>query len=228
VIEAVPSGCRSSSPCSRSSTSHAGPRHPPVEHLVPFDHRDGGGDDARRQGVRVPLLLPASMMRLIEVIEGEDTPRRRWQAAYKLRPSRFRKTPIRCGEAPGFVVNRILNSATFRDLEGGHGRGPRRQGRRQGDPGVRHGADGPFFLTDCWVSTPSCTCGAPARVVRRSLLRDAADEGAGPRPEPRGRRPERASMSTTTDQNEARHARRAARAERSSSRVRARGQHRLR
>src|SRR5947199_6246955 len=57
------------------------------------------------------FFYPASMMRLIEVIEGEDTSEETMQAAFNF-PQQIRKTPIRCGEAPGFVVNRILNSAT--------------------------------------------------------------------------------------------------------------------
>ena len=56
-------------------------------------------------------FYPASMMRLIEVIEGEDTSEETVQAAYNF-AQQIRKQPIRCGEAPGFVVNRILNSAT--------------------------------------------------------------------------------------------------------------------
>ena len=57
------------------------------------------------------FFYPASMMRLIEVIEGEDTSEETMQAAAGF-AQQIRKTPIRCGEAPGFVVNRILNSAT--------------------------------------------------------------------------------------------------------------------
>ncbi len=50
------------------------------------------------------------MMRLIEVIEGEETSLETVQAAVNFAQA-IRKTPIRCGEAPGFVVNRILNSS---------------------------------------------------------------------------------------------------------------------
>jgi 3-hydroxyacyl-CoA dehydrogenase len=56
------------------------------------------------------FFYPASMMRLIEVIEGEDTSPEAVQAAMNFAQA-IRKTPIRCGEAPGFVVNRILNSS---------------------------------------------------------------------------------------------------------------------
>ena len=56
------------------------------------------------------FFYPASMMRLIEVIEGEDTSEETMQTAANF-AQQIRKQPIRCGESPGFVVNRILNSA---------------------------------------------------------------------------------------------------------------------
>jgi 3-hydroxyacyl-CoA dehydrogenase len=56
------------------------------------------------------FFYPASVMRLIEVIEGEDTSPDTAQAAFTFAQT-IRKMPIRCGEAPGFVVNRILNSS---------------------------------------------------------------------------------------------------------------------
>ncbi|HEY1591617.1 MAG TPA: 3-hydroxyacyl-CoA dehydrogenase family protein [Solirubrobacteraceae bacterium] len=55
-------------------------------------------------------FYPASMMRLIEVVEGDDTSAETAQAAANFAQA-IRKTPIRCAEAPGFVVNRILTSA---------------------------------------------------------------------------------------------------------------------
>jgi 3-hydroxyacyl-CoA dehydrogenase len=56
------------------------------------------------------FFYPASVMRLIEVIEGDDTSAQTAQAAANFAQA-IRKTPIRCAEAPGFVVNRILNSS---------------------------------------------------------------------------------------------------------------------
>src|SRR3954468_20156250 len=55
------------------------------------------------------FFWPASFMRLIEVIEGEDTSAETAQAAANFAMA-LRKTPVRCGECPGFVVNRILTS----------------------------------------------------------------------------------------------------------------------
>ena len=56
------------------------------------------------------FFYPASIMRLIEVIEGEETSPETAQAAVNFAQT-IRKTAIRCGETPGFVVNRILNSS---------------------------------------------------------------------------------------------------------------------
>jgi 3-hydroxyacyl-CoA dehydrogenase len=56
------------------------------------------------------FFYPASVMRLIEVIEGDDTSPETVRAASNFAQA-IRKLPIRCAEAPGFVVNRILNSS---------------------------------------------------------------------------------------------------------------------
>ncbi len=55
-------------------------------------------------------FYPASIMRLIEVIEGDETSEDTVQSALNF-AQQIRKQPIRCAEVPGFVVNRILNSA---------------------------------------------------------------------------------------------------------------------
>jgi 3-hydroxyacyl-CoA dehydrogenase len=55
------------------------------------------------------FFWPASYMRLIEVIEGEETSHETVQAAANFAQT-IRKLPVRCAECPGFVVNRILAS----------------------------------------------------------------------------------------------------------------------
>jgi enoyl-CoA hydratase / 3-hydroxyacyl-CoA dehydrogenase len=55
-------------------------------------------------------FFPASVMRLIEVVEGDDSEAETLQAAVAFAQT-IRKMPITCAEVPGFVVNRILNSA---------------------------------------------------------------------------------------------------------------------
>jgi enoyl-CoA hydratase / 3-hydroxyacyl-CoA dehydrogenase len=54
-------------------------------------------------------FYPASIMPLIEIVEGEDTSAETVTAAVTFAQA-IRKQPITCAEVPGFVVNRILNS----------------------------------------------------------------------------------------------------------------------
>jgi enoyl-CoA hydratase/3-hydroxyacyl-CoA dehydrogenase len=56
-------------------------------------------------------FYPASIMPLIEIVEGEDTLPESVAAAITFAQA-IRKQPITCAEVPGFVVNRILNSGT--------------------------------------------------------------------------------------------------------------------
>jgi enoyl-CoA hydratase/3-hydroxyacyl-CoA dehydrogenase len=54
-------------------------------------------------------FYPASVMPLIEVVEGDDTSSETVQAAVNFAQA-IKKNPITCAEVPGFVVNRILMS----------------------------------------------------------------------------------------------------------------------
>ncbi len=56
------------------------------------------------------FFFPASVMPLIEIISGEETSRDTITTAFNFAQT-IRKQPITCREVPGFVVNRILNSA---------------------------------------------------------------------------------------------------------------------
>ncbi|HEX5955437.1 MAG TPA: enoyl-CoA hydratase-related protein [Solirubrobacterales bacterium] len=56
------------------------------------------------------FFYPASVMPLVEIVEGDETDPETVQAAYNFAQA-IRKQPITCAEVPGFVVNRILNSA---------------------------------------------------------------------------------------------------------------------
>jgi enoyl-CoA hydratase/3-hydroxyacyl-CoA dehydrogenase len=56
-------------------------------------------------------FYPASIMPLIEIVEGEETSAETVSAAVTFAQA-IRKQPITCGEVPGFVVNRILNSSS--------------------------------------------------------------------------------------------------------------------
>jgi 3-hydroxyacyl-CoA dehydrogenase len=70
----------------------------------------GGATTRPDKVVGFHFFYPASVMRLIEVVEGEMTSEETAQSAVNF-AMQIRKNPIRCGEEPGFVVNRVLNSA---------------------------------------------------------------------------------------------------------------------
>jgi 3-hydroxyacyl-CoA dehydrogenase len=55
------------------------------------------------------FFWPASYMRLVEIIEGDDTSPETAQTAATF-AQKIRKVPVRAAECPGFVVNRILVS----------------------------------------------------------------------------------------------------------------------
>src|SRR3984893_14497626 len=56
-------------------------------------------------------FYPASIMPLIEIVEGEETSAETVSAAVTFAQA-IRKQPITCAEVPGFVVHRILNAGT--------------------------------------------------------------------------------------------------------------------
>jgi len=56
-------------------------------------------------------FYPASLMPLIEIVEGEDTSAETVAAAVTFAQA-IRKQPITCAEVPGFVVNRILTAGS--------------------------------------------------------------------------------------------------------------------
>jgi 3-hydroxyacyl-CoA dehydrogenase len=70
----------------------------------------GRATDRPEKVVGFHYFYPASVMRLIEVVEGAETSEQTMQATVNF-AQQIRKNPIRCIEVPGFVVNRILNSA---------------------------------------------------------------------------------------------------------------------
>jgi 3-hydroxyacyl-CoA dehydrogenase len=92
-------------------------------------------------------FYPASVMRLIEVVEGEDTAPDTAQAAANF-AQRIRKVPIRCAEGPGFVVNRILTSAVSElwSFQEETGMDVKELDKLVGDS--KAAPVGPFFLAD--------------------------------------------------------------------------------
>ena len=92
-------------------------------------------------------FYPASVMRLIEVIEGEETSPETVQATINF-AQQIRKMPIRCGEVPGFVVNRILNSAASEIWRYKDESGTSAQDIDKEIAEARVTPMGPFFLSD--------------------------------------------------------------------------------
>lgn len=92
-------------------------------------------------------FYPASVMRLIEVVEGDETSEETVQATINI-AQQIRKMPIRCGESPGFVVNRILNSAASEIWRYKDESGASAQDIDKEIAEARVTPMGPFFLSD--------------------------------------------------------------------------------
>jgi enoyl-CoA hydratase / 3-hydroxyacyl-CoA dehydrogenase len=93
------------------------------------------------------FFYPASMMRLVEIVEGDDTSPDTMQAATTFAQT-IRKLPVRCGEAPGFVVNRILTSAISEVWRFHEDHGLSIKAIDDAVAASRVAPMGPFFLTD--------------------------------------------------------------------------------
>ena len=143
-----PSGWRSSRPSSPSST-----RSRPATRSSPRTRR-------RCRSARWPTRprgptrssaftssIPASFMRLVEVVEGADTSPETMQTATTFAQA-IRKMPIACGEEPGFVVNRILNSAISEIWRFQEANGLSIKAIDDAVSASRVAPMGPFFLTD--------------------------------------------------------------------------------
>jgi enoyl-CoA hydratase/3-hydroxyacyl-CoA dehydrogenase len=93
------------------------------------------------------FFYPASMMRLVEIVEGADTSPDTTQTATTFAQT-IRKLPIACGEEPGFVVNRILNSAISEVWRFQEDNGLSIKAIDDAVSAARVAPMGPFFLTD--------------------------------------------------------------------------------
>jgi 3-hydroxyacyl-CoA dehydrogenase len=93
------------------------------------------------------FFWPASMMRLVEVIEGEATSDDTLQTASNFAQA-IRKTAVRCGEVPGFVVNRILMSGAAEIWRAQQESGKTPQEVDQKIQESKALPMGPFFLAD--------------------------------------------------------------------------------
>ena len=93
------------------------------------------------------FFWPASMMRLVEVIEGEATSEDTLRTARNFAQA-IRKTAVSCGEVPGFVVNRILMSGAAEIWRAQEESGKTPQEVDQKIQESKALPMGPFFLAD--------------------------------------------------------------------------------
>ena len=63
--------------------------------------------EAPERAVGMHFFNPAPLMPLVEIVRAERTGDDAFETAYAV-GERLRKTPIRCSDTPGFVVNRVL------------------------------------------------------------------------------------------------------------------------
>ena len=159
-----------------------GPRDPRLEHLVAVDHRDRRGDQPPRQGRRLPLLLP----RLDHAADRGRRGRRH------LGGDGRRRGQLRPGDPQ--AADHVRRGARLRGqphpqrrhlggLARAGGEGPLDQAHRRGRRRRQRRADGPVLPGQ--PARPRHRAArrrAPARVLRRALLRargDAAPRGRG-------------------------------------------------
>ena len=93
------------------------------------------------------FFYPASVMPLVEVIAGEDTSPETATAAYNFAQA-IKKQPIVCGEAPGFVVNRILMATIGEVWRAQEEQGLSLKAIDEAIAAAQVAPMGPFFLSD--------------------------------------------------------------------------------
>jgi enoyl-CoA hydratase/3-hydroxyacyl-CoA dehydrogenase len=99
-----------------------------------------------RKVVGFHFFYPASVLPLVEIIAGEDTSRETITVAFNFAQA-IRKQGITCREVPGFVVNRILNSAVGEIWRAQEEQGLSIKKIDEGAAG-KTAPMGPFVLTD--------------------------------------------------------------------------------
>jgi enoyl-CoA hydratase/3-hydroxyacyl-CoA dehydrogenase len=93
------------------------------------------------------FFYPASVMPLVEVIVGDETTSDTAQVSFNFAQA-IGKQPIICGEVPGFVVNRILNSAVGEIWRAQEEQGLSIQKIDEGVGAANVAPMGPFILVD--------------------------------------------------------------------------------
>jgi enoyl-CoA hydratase / 3-hydroxyacyl-CoA dehydrogenase len=93
------------------------------------------------------FFYPASIMPLLEIVEGDETSPETTATALNFAQA-IKKQPIVCGEVPGFVVNRILNSSVAEVWREQEEQGLSIKQIDEGIAGANAAPMGPFILTD--------------------------------------------------------------------------------
>ena len=93
------------------------------------------------------FFYPASIMPLLEIVEGAESAPETITAAVNF-ARKIRKQPITCAEVPGFVVNRILNSAVGEIWRAQEERGLSIKAIDEGVAAQQVAPMGPFILVD--------------------------------------------------------------------------------
>jgi enoyl-CoA hydratase/3-hydroxyacyl-CoA dehydrogenase len=93
------------------------------------------------------FFYPASIMPLLEIVEGAESSPETVTAAVNF-ARKIRKQPITCAEVPGFVVNRILNSAVGEIWRAQEERGLSIKSIDEGVAAAQVAPMGPFVLVD--------------------------------------------------------------------------------
>src|SRR3954462_2860559 len=93
------------------------------------------------------FFYPASVMPLLEIVEGDETEPDTITTAVNLAQA-IRKQPITCAEVPGFVVNRILLSASSEIWRAQEERGLSIKKIEEGVRDSKVAPMSPFFLVD--------------------------------------------------------------------------------
>ena len=92
-------------------------------------------------------FYPASVLPLVEIVEGDDTEADTISAAVNFAQA-IRKQPIVCEEVPGFVVNRILNRGVSEIWRAQEEQGSRSRRSTRASAAANVAPMGPFFLID--------------------------------------------------------------------------------
>ena len=148
VIEAAPEEVSPEARAVRAARGDLRPGdHPRHQHLIALGDRDRRRGARARASGRHALLQPPALMRLVEVVAGEESAEEALEQTAEV-ARRMGRTPVRAADQIGFIGNRCARPYS---LEGLRLLGARVAGHEQIDRICRLGGGfrmGPFELTD--------------------------------------------------------------------------------